>query len=299
MLGIRLYKTFNKAKDLFVKPTIHFSFGRWRNDHLLPVWRRGPIIRLGKSPYAMNTNCYEVKNRVQIFTGYNTWTDSSGKDHKTACYDWAAMHKLPGGLKPRDIVWKRDIRKKLKKWHLSWIKPQYELPIWLSFHIFNYDVIWKTKWDDTRYEWPPQFTIVFFGLAFSIWLSAPKCDGEHFSDDGYWEGVIDYGFYKNKEDFDLERFIKEQGYMHWTDYSPEEKNARDLIYNKYKNEKGYLPLYDSDEYKKMQEELKEYPGIEKANMCIRECFIRKDKLDIYHKVFSEVKEKYPQYDWIR
>ena len=111
--------------------------------------------------------------------------------------------------------------------------------------------------------------------------------------------VIDYGFYKNKEDFDLERFINEQGYRHWTEYSPEEKNARDLIYNKYKNEKGYLPLYDSDEYKKMQEELNEYPGIEKANMCIRECFIRKDKLDIYHKVFSEVKEKYSQYEWIR
>ena len=165
----------------------------------------------------MNTNCYEVKNRVQIFTGYNTWTDSSGKEYKTACYDWAATHKLPGGLKYGDIVWKRDIRKKLKKWHLSWIKPQYELPIWLSFHIFNYDVGWKTKWDDTRYEWPPQFTIVFFGLAFSIWLSAPKCDGEHFSDDGYWEGVIDYGFYKKKEDFDLERFIKEQGYMHLTE----------------------------------------------------------------------------------
>ena len=86
--------------------------------------------------------------------------------------------------------------------------------------------------------------------------------------------------------------------MHWTEYRPEEKNARDLIYNKYKNEKGYLPSYDSDEYKQMQEELKEYPGTEQANMCIRECFIRKDKLDLYHKAFSEVKEKYPDYEWI-
>ena len=104
MLGIRLYKTFNKAKDLVAKPTIHFSFGRWRNNHLLPVWRRGPIIRLGKSPHIMNSNCYEVNNRVQIFTGYNIWTDSSGKENKIECYDWASVHKLPGGLKHGDIV---------------------------------------------------------------------------------------------------------------------------------------------------------------------------------------------------
>ena len=125
MLGIRLYDTFKKAKDFFKKPIVHWSFGKWRNNQLLPVWRRGPILRLGKSPYALNTNCYEVKNRVQIFTGYSSWTDSTGKEHQTKCYDWAATHKLPGRLKSGDIVWKRDIRKKLRKWGLSWIKPQY------------------------------------------------------------------------------------------------------------------------------------------------------------------------------
>ena len=31
----------------------------------------------------------------------------------------------------------------------------------------------------------------------------------------------------------------------------------------------------------------------------KRCLEMKDKLDIYHKVFSEVKEKYPQYNWIR
>ena len=299
MLGIRLYDAFNKARDFFAKPTIHFSFGRWRKNHLLPVWRRGPILRLGKSPYALKTNCYEVKNRVQIFTGYTTWKDSTGNEHQSKCYDWAAEHKLPRGLKSGDIVWNRDIRKKLKKWHLSWIKPRYQLPIWLAFNIFNHDVGWKTKWDDTRYEWPPQFTIVFFGLAFSVWLSAPKCEGEHFHQDGYWEGVIDYGFYKNKEDFDPVRFIKGQGFMHWTEYTPIEKNARNAIYDKYKNDKGHLPSYNSDEYKQMKEELTEYPGIEQAAMCIRESFIKKDKLEIYHKAFSEVKEKHPEYDWIR
>ena len=299
MLGIKLYKTFNQAKDFFAKPTIHFSFGRWVNNHLLPVWRRGPIIRLGKSIYAQNTNCYEVKNRVMICNGYTTWKDSSGKEHKTECYDWATDHNLPGGLNPGDIVWNRDIRKKLKKWHLSWIKPRYELPIWLSFHVFNHDVGWKTKWDETRYEWPPQFTIIFFGFAFSVWLTGPKCEEEYFNDDKYWEGVIDYGYYKNKENFDPERFIKSQGFTHWTKYTPTEKNARSLIYDKYRNEKGQLPLYDSIEYKRMEEELNEYPGIEQAALCIRECHIKKDKLEIYNKVFSEVKEKYPKYDWLK
>lgn len=298
MLGIRLYDTFNKAKDFFKKPIVHWSFGKWRNNHCLPVWRRGPILRLGKSPYSLKTNCYEVKNRVQIFTGYSTWTDSTGKEHKSACYDWAATHKLPGGLKPGDIVWNRDVRKKLRKWGLSWIKPQYQLPIWLSFYIFNHDVGWKTKWSDTRYEWPPQFTIVFFGLAFSVWLKAPECEDEHTHDDGYWEGVIDYGFYKNKEDFDPIRFIKGQGFMHWTHYNPIEKDARGAIYDKYKNDKGYLPLSTSDEGKQMLEELKQYPGKEFAALCIRECHINKDKMEIYHKVLNEMKQKYNEYIWL-
>jgi hypothetical protein len=239
-----------------------------------------------------------VKNRVQIFTGYSTLTDSTGKEHKSKCYDWAATHKLPGGLNPGNIVWKRDIRKKLRKWGLSWIKPQYQLPIWLSFYIFNHDVGWKTKWGDTRYEWPPQFTIVFFGLAFSIWVKAPECKEEHSHDDGYWEGIIDYGFYKNKEDFDPVRFIKGQGWMHWTQYNPIEKEARSTIYNKYKNDKGYLPLTTSDEGKQMLDELKQYPGKEFAALCIRECHINKDKMEIYHKVLNEMKQKYNEYIWL-
>ena len=298
MLGIKLYKTYNKAKDFFKKPTLHWSFGKWKNNHCLPVWRRGPIIRIGKSPYILNSNCYEVKNHVQIFTGYSNWTDSSGKEHQSRCFDWAAAHKLPGNLKSGDIVWKRDIRKKLRKWHLSWIKPRYQLPIWLSFYIFNHDVGWKTKWGDTRYEWPPQFTIVFFGLAFSVWLKAPECNSEHAHDDNYWEGVIDYGFYKHKDDFDPVRFIKGQGIMHWTEYTPAEKEARVDIYNKYKDVNGYIPMGTSEEGKLMKEELEKYPGIEMATPCIKEAYIRKDKLEYFHKALNEVKEKNNKYTWI-
>lgn len=299
MFGIQLYKTYKKAKDFFAKPIVHWSFGKWRNNHLLPIWRRGPILRLGKSPYSLNTNCYEIKNRVQIFTGYSTWTDSTGKEHKSKCYDWAATHKLPGGLKSGDIVWNRDIRKKLKKWHLSWIKPQYQLPIWLSFHIFNHDIGWKTKWGDTRYEWPPQFTIVFFGLSFSWWLEAPKLESDRYYEDGYWEGVIDYGFYKNKPGFDISEFLVKQGWMHWTEYSTNEKNSRDEIYKKYKDNNGHLPIYGSDEANQMHSELNKYPGKRMARMCVREAFIHSDKRNYWEAAFSELKAKHTEYTWIR
>ena len=66
MLGIRLYETFNKAKDFFVKPTIYCSFGKWRNNHLLPVWRRGPIIKLGKSPYALPIKGHPTLQPIDI-----------------------------------------------------------------------------------------------------------------------------------------------------------------------------------------------------------------------------------------
>ena len=55
---------------------------------------------------------------------------------------------------------------------------------------------------------------------------------------------------------------------------------------------------EHEQLSKWLEELKEYPGKQFAALCIRECHINKDKLDIYHKAFSEVKEKHPEYEWI-
>lgn len=298
MLGIKLYETYNKAKEFFTAPTVHFSFGKWKNNHCLPVWRRGPIIKLGGSVFNHNAKCYLVKDRVSICTGQTPYTNSKGETYYHKTYAYTEPHKLPRGLKQGDVVWRRDIRKKLKKFGLGWIKPQYKLPIWLAFHIFNHDVGWKTKYGDTRYEYAPQFTIVFFGLAFSVWLKAPACKTSHFHDDQYWEGVIDYSFYKNKKDFDPIRFIKGQGYMHWTEYLEFEKAARAAIFNKYKDDKGFSPIYNSEEYKKMHDELAEYPGIEMAAMCIREEYLRKDKLEYFHKAFEEVKEKNNKYKWI-
>ena len=43
---------------------------------------------------------------------------------------------------------------------------------------------------------------------------------------------------------------------------------------------------------------RKYPGKEFAALCIRECHINKDKMEIYHKVLNEMKQKYNEYIWL-
>ena len=67
------------------------------------------------------------------------------------------------------------------------------LPTWLSFYIFNHDINWKLKWNDYTYEGPTHFTIVFFGLAFSITAYIPKKDENDWScNEKYWESMLTY-----------------------------------------------------------------------------------------------------------
>ena len=48
LFGIRLYDTYNLAKEMYAKPRLKWMFCRWRNSPLLPVWRRGNKIKLYK-----------------------------------------------------------------------------------------------------------------------------------------------------------------------------------------------------------------------------------------------------------
>lgn len=123
---IKLYNTWEKVKDIFVKPSLKVYFGKWKNDPNLPVWRRGPQF--------------------------------------------------------------------------------------LQFHIFNYDVCWKPKWDECRYEFPPQFSIIAFGYSLSFTLHGPKC--RFGCDDNYWESILNY-LYNNKSNT-LEEAIQNVGV--WTQY---------------------------------------------------------------------------------
>ena len=65
---LKLYKTYNKAKDVFVKPKLMWYFGKWRHDPCLPVWRRGPIWWIGGSSYKANSKCYQIYNQVPVKT---------------------------------------------------------------------------------------------------------------------------------------------------------------------------------------------------------------------------------------
>lgn len=84
------------------------------------------------------------------------------------------------------------VKPKLKVYFGLW-KNDPNLPVWRdeSFHIFNFDVMYKPKWEEWRYEFPPQFTIVAFGLSLTFTLHCPIND-KYSSDDHYWECILEY-----------------------------------------------------------------------------------------------------------
>lgn len=186
---IKIYNTWREAKDIFVKPSLKCYFGKWIMDPCLPMWRRGPVVPI-LGWRRTRKYCYQLKNSEKVFEGYSEWRGQQIKK-----YGWST-HKLPCNLHNWDWMWRPNIRRKLRKYHLGWIKPVYTLPIWMSFHIYNHDVIWKTKYDEIRYEFPPQFTVVFFGLSLSFWLKCPV-NNEFAWDGHYWEAILNH-IYKNK-----------------------------------------------------------------------------------------------------
>lgn len=164
-MRIRMYDTYNQAKELYAKPRLKWRFCKWKHSPLLPVWRRGNSIRL----YKRYNEIKEIKDK---FTFKYEWSDIGKEAH--------------------------PILSKIFK------KPIYTLPIWLSFYIFNHDLVWKTKYDDYRFEFPPQLCIVIFGWSLNFWLVPPKCQYPDYikntftTEDDYWESMLWYIDYKNK-----------------------------------------------------------------------------------------------------
>jgi len=166
---IKMNNLWKKTKNVFVRPRIVHCFRSWRNSPGLPVWRRGPIIRLGK----YSKDYRESTDNKHLYIPEYEWTES----YKTR-HPFIAKH----------------------------FKPTYKLPIWLSFHVFNFDVMWKTKYDSYRYEFPGQFTIVLFGFAFTWWnvCSIVPEDGKWPDNDGYWESILWYNEAKANGMSDIE-----------------------------------------------------------------------------------------------
>lgn len=199
----KIYKTWGKVKDIFVKPSLKVYFGSWKKDPNLPVWRGGPIIYLcGRKNFYKKT--HTVKDSVQICTGTMSikW---GAENYETKVYASAPAHKLPGKLQYYDSVWNSDIRRKLRKKHLSWIPPTIRLPYWMTIKVFDWDVMWKTKYGEVRYEYPPQLSIVFFGLSLTFTLHCPLSDKY---DDDYWESILIFLYGSNHT---IEDAVKEAG----------------------------------------------------------------------------------------
>ena len=83
---IKLYETYNKVKDVFKKPVLKFKACKWQDSPLLPVWRSGPTICLGK--YGEYTDKFNLKikdndgsvTRFEMYnseSGYMYFTNSS------------------------------------------------------------------------------------------------------------------------------------------------------------------------------------------------------------------------------
>lgn len=162
---------YSKCKKHFVRPKFKWFIGKWINEPNLPVWRCGPQLKLGKY------SDYETKyNYARLVDSW--WTDSGKQRHPI-------LSKL--------------------------FKPVYQLPIWLAFHWYDDDMMYKTKWteSDFRFEFPPHFTIVFFGFAISITAYFPMENDKDFTaNDDYWESLLTYNYF----DGDLKQTNKELGY---------------------------------------------------------------------------------------
>lgn len=174
MWHIRLYDTWKQVKGVFKKPKLNIRFGNWYHSSYLPVWRRGRIVRIAK--YGEYKQIAVKKWRKPIKTENlnieGAWIDTWG-------YDWNDVYKAEHPI--------------LSKY----IKPFYNLPKWFTFYIFNHDLFWKTKWNDYRYEFPPQFTIVFLYWHITFFLSPPEgCTNRQ---DDYWESILWYIEKRNLE----------------------------------------------------------------------------------------------------
>ena len=187
---IRLYRTYRNAKDMFVKPILRCRFGLWRHDPGLPIWRRGPILWLCRRKYRSfwqsdrGKKCYQPSDTAIIRV--------KGDDGSSRFI--TSKHNLPKGLGRFRYVWSSRIRRRLRKLHLGWFPCCIQLPVFFMFRTVNLDVMWKTKFDEIRFEYPPQFSIIAFGLSLTFWLIPPKISGDETIGkaipENYWEPLL-------------------------------------------------------------------------------------------------------------
>lgn len=197
-----LYKYYNEVSDIFEEPVLKCRFSRLsRATH---SYRNNNYIKLYKKSQVYTPN---MCVRIKLYS-----KGDIKKDGEVCKYDTYkhSYHKIPGYINGTP-VWNRNIRKKLKKLHLSWLPTRIKLPNWMKFGIDNFEMGWKTKFSEYRFEYPPVFSIIFFGLCLEFWLVNPADKNAY--DDDYWEAILYYMQYKdlNKTDEELGEWILNYG----------------------------------------------------------------------------------------
>ena len=184
-----MYKFLDEWKEVkgeFIKPSFKWYFGPWRKYAYGNL--NGPCIWLSHN----YRDYYRAYNSVLIKNGTKKWKFDD-KEYESPVYVDGPKHTLPGGLREGQFVWRRDIRKKLRRWGLGWLRPLFFLPRWLTFRWINADIGWKTKWDEYRYEWPARKGIVLFGFAIIKTAYIPKENEKDWTcNDDYWESLLTY-----------------------------------------------------------------------------------------------------------
>lgn len=214
---IKLLNTYNKVKDVFVKPKIKFYISKCY---------MGPYLKL----YSHYHQIHYVSGRSVIESGKETITCDNGHSYDVTTFI-TIDHKMP--CKTGINVWNSAIRRKLRKWYLSWIPPIIFLPRFFKFGINNYDIGWKTKWDEYRFETSPIFTITLFGINFT-WTAIAPIDS-----DDYWEAILYY-----LDSHDLKKVNAAMG--QWEETSTHKKRNRfnpEILKEPYKSQLIKIQTY--------------------------------------------------------
>ena len=185
-----MLKEYKKVSGIFRRPKMHIYFGFWST----PKW----VVNIGQWMFANKDNAGTFKYKCANLL-YNIFGRRSDpclpvwrKGNTIRLFKKYCVH----GYNKEDgcfIAWNEKFAETLKKWHLSWLQPTYVLPVWLSCYYFNFDMCWKWKYDEVRYEFPPQITFMLFNISLSIYWKHPECTNGG-DDMMYWETILNYNY---------------------------------------------------------------------------------------------------------
>jgi len=265
----RLYETYKMVEDVFTEPVLTFTSCKWLDYSSLPVWKHGPIIKFAKhfNEYIDNPSAY--------------------------------------GNRAKSTEWDPDFLKTKGWWGRTWrkyIRPHYQLPIWLAFNIYNRTESVKSKWDYFSYEFPPQFSIVLFGWSFNWNLIAPRATTDFLSEktgrsypdnDAYWESIT---YYINNDSQESPLYNAMSTVYTSRNYTPQEREKFNKLFEQRRNIKDY----NSEEYKALSKKISNL-GIDIAKCACRPEYIKSDFMPAYFETLKKIKQRnkeYAKYIWI-